>query len=128
MKTIKEWLQELPEPYKTKTLYYRENASTLFKDNKYARSHGDALDNAFEWSKTEEGEQYWEDLSINLHTRVIIPIPLNAMTAIEAISLKLGFPAEDIIGIKPHTNAPHGKWEYMLKDTTTWIFIDLSNP
>jgi len=55
------------------------------------------------------------------------PSPTNALSAIHAISLKLGFPAEDIVAIKPWTNAPLDKWEYQLKDTTEWIFINLSN-
>lgn len=60
MKTIKQWLEELPEPYRTQAL---ENADRCDLD-KDAKSKPAALRNAFEWEETPEdqGYYYWEDL------------------------------------------------------------------
>lgn len=55
MKTIKQWLEELPEPYRTQALENYEN-------NK-VQSLSFALINAFEWYDTPEGIEYWADLN-----------------------------------------------------------------
>lgn len=63
MKTIRQWLKELPEPYKKQalmnltTIPYRSGI-----DNEDAGSMRGALYVAFEWDKSPEGHYYWEDL------------------------------------------------------------------
>ena len=54
MKTIKQWLQELPEPYRTEALdnyndRYNPVVENIFK----------ALNYGFSWSATTQGYEYW---------------------------------------------------------------------
>ena len=55
MKTIKEWLSELPEPERSQSLKNLKN-----QKNKEADSMPDAILSAFVWSETEQGRKYWE--------------------------------------------------------------------
>lgn len=57
-KTIKEWLEELPEPYSTQAL---NNADELLLNCTYG-TQSEALEEAFVWFATEEGHDYWEQL------------------------------------------------------------------
>lgn len=59
MKTIKEWLEELPEPYRSKALGYCDNPTL------YSLSHSleGTLLRAFTWDDTAEGPKYWERVS-----------------------------------------------------------------
>jgi len=121
MKTIKEWLEQLPEPYRKQALQNLDPAET----HTLREDMSSALDIAFLWKPSPEGWRYWEELA---HEYANKPKPVtNALSAIHAISLKLGFPAEYIVAVKPWTNAPLDKWEYQLKDNLEWIFINLSN-
>lgn len=124
-KTIEEWLTELPQPYRTQALTNWRKCDWLSKHNKEKSLTG-AIMYGFEWDATPEGHKYWERIAEGDYST---SPPTTAVDAIHAISLKLGFPAEDIIAIRPWTNAPHGKWEYQTKhEIEQWIFIDLSNP
>lgn len=58
MKTIKEWLEELPEPYRTQAL---ENSDIIHNNNK-SDSLPSALDMAFNWPQTNQGWEYWHKL------------------------------------------------------------------
>lgn len=58
MKTIKQWLEELPEPYRTQAL---EN----LKSDKYD-SIEKALLNAFDWWNSPEGWNYWSEFYMEL--------------------------------------------------------------
>lgn len=62
MKTIKEWLQELPEPYKTQAL---NNTSSIMANNK-VESLSYAIESAFIWTDTPEGHFYWRRCSRQL--------------------------------------------------------------
>ncbi len=64
-KTIREWLEELPEPYRAKAL---SNFAKEEKDRQEntASSLGIALAGAFAWGKTSEGWEYWNDLCNSL--------------------------------------------------------------
>lgn len=58
-KTVKEWLQELPEPYRTKALKY---AALEGRENKKVIDMRDALIWAFYWGQTVQGKAYWANL------------------------------------------------------------------
>jgi len=60
-KTIAEWFEELPEPYKTKALdnVMSQNSVTLVSSD---TSLSDALVGAFDWSITPEGFYFWNEL------------------------------------------------------------------
>ena len=63
MKTVREWIQELPSPYREKILHYHETnhrcvQEWMFLDNS-ASNLADAVMDGLEWSKSDEGEDYW---------------------------------------------------------------------
>lgn len=58
MKTIREHLNELPEPYRTEAL---ENMNQQpYVDIKQKISAADALQSAFYWSDSPQDHDYWE--------------------------------------------------------------------
>lgn len=61
MKTIKEWLEELPEPYRTQAL---ELYDTYWGDKDVPKtvSLPEALRGAFVWGNTTQGYEYWSSL------------------------------------------------------------------
>lgn len=59
MKTIKEWLNEMPEPYRSQSINNHEG----YKGLGYAGSLSIALILAFKWSSTMEGTKYWEKVN-----------------------------------------------------------------
>ena len=61
MKTIKEWLEELPEPYKTQALTNMKNFA-LYAGEYEVTSLDKAIEWAFYWGQTPEGLSYWDDL------------------------------------------------------------------
>lgn len=56
-RTIGDYLNTLPEPYRTQAIDNRD--SSWNKGKVLADSLTDALDKAFDWGKTPEGEDYW---------------------------------------------------------------------
>ena len=58
MKTIRQWLSELPEPYRTQSLDNLPSKSNIEK----VSSMQAALINGFEWDKSPQGTQYWVKL------------------------------------------------------------------
>jgi len=62
MKTILEWLQELPEPYRSEAIDNVVKAKRTQKRD----SLEDALLSAFSWEETKQGWEYWD----NLHTKI----------------------------------------------------------
>lgn len=63
-KTIREWLDELPEPYKTQAIENWKNRDVRIWDhepNIKFDSLMDAISDAFEWGNTEQGYAYWAD-------------------------------------------------------------------
>ena len=65
MKTIKEWLNELPEINRSLALDNHEKQPFFFKGQDID-CLSDALDLGFEWNKTHEGFNYWEDFHNDL--------------------------------------------------------------
>jgi hypothetical protein len=66
MKSISEWLDQLPEPYRTKAL------DNMEWDDYSADDMVDALQGAFLWENTPEGHKYWLDLCEAIDDGVII--------------------------------------------------------
>ena len=62
MATIKDYFEELPEPYKTQAI----KNSTDHCLGKNTTSLGSALCNGFIWSSTEQGHNYWRDFLFSL--------------------------------------------------------------
>lgn len=60
-KLIKEWLEELPEPYRTQALeiYHTQWSDT---ENPSTESLDQALITAFVWEMTPQGYEYWNKL------------------------------------------------------------------
>ena len=58
MKTIKEWLEELPEPYRTRAI---ENTGEK-RLSMYAVSLPEAIAGAFAWIDSPQGDIYWIDV------------------------------------------------------------------
>lgn len=58
MKTILEWYQELPEPYRTQAI---ENCDK----NAEVKSMWEAISGGFFWESTEQGWKYWKELSMS---------------------------------------------------------------
>lgn len=57
MKTIKEWIEELPEPYRTRSIENTEDELLLERVESLKR----AVKCAFVWRNSTQGHQYWED-------------------------------------------------------------------
>jgi len=55
MKTIKQWLETLPEPYRSQALENWDGESRKVK------SSSAAIGSAFKWWKSPEGIKYWEN-------------------------------------------------------------------
>lgn len=63
MKPIEEWLEELPEPIKSRALYNRSMSDWAEKWGYYdASSLWEALSFGFKWDNTTEGEDYWMEI------------------------------------------------------------------
>lgn len=58
MKTVEEWLSELPEPYRRVALRYHSNYSKMGKADCLAN----ALVLGFKWSSSKEGSKYWKEV------------------------------------------------------------------
>lgn len=65
MKTIRQWFEELPEPYREKAIRNMEEQvlthKHIYPDNK-VYDQETALYSGFVWSSTEEGIEYWSDV------------------------------------------------------------------
>jgi hypothetical protein len=57
-KTIKEYLETLPEPYRSQAL---KNTYKIHLDEAGKDSVGHALKSAFFWESSPEGHDYWEN-------------------------------------------------------------------
>lgn len=128
MKTIREWLSELPEPYKGQALANATDAGTIDETDYYSLS--DALTSAFDWTKgpTEHGYDYWETIAKSEGN--ILPYagqtepPNNALSALHAIAGKEGFSVEEIMSVEHKYG---DVWAYWLKDVPHEMIVNLSN-
>lgn len=124
MKTIREWLEELPEPYREQALGYcdAELLSRTVEDFLMAI-------NSFTWEDTKEGTQYWqgvEDFVLNGGPLPATESPTNALSALHAIALKEGFLVEEIESVmRPLGIATDDTWKYRLVGNDAWHLINL---
>lgn len=119
MKTIREWLSELPEPYKGQAL---ANMDPL-EAEKEREDITSALDLAFVWAKSPEGWGYWHAYYTELMHKPTPPT--NALSALRAIAVKKEIPIEEISAVRPVNDK--GEWEYQLINSGEHFFINLSN-
>lgn len=66
-KTVKDWLNTLNEPYKTKAINQTNKDILNLKCN----SMSDALLRMFHWERSLEGCEYWNDLHESLENKEI---------------------------------------------------------
>lgn len=115
MKTIKEWFETLPDPYKTQAL---ENSIQL--TGKKVPSLVGAL-NSFIWSDTPQGREYWTQVKRYVQLNEPLPYagqiesPTNALSALHAIALKEGIPIEEIMSVDYDSTT--GECTYTKKDS-----------
>lgn len=76
MKTVKKWLQELPEPYRAQALENMDSDEANTKVN----SQYQALDKAFVWEETPQGEDYWDSIYDKLYNGIPL-IPRTTITS-----------------------------------------------
>jgi hypothetical protein len=108
-KTIKQWLETLPEPYRGQALANLKNPEQI--DN----SLNGALKGAFVWETSAEGHAYWEEVAKGKYPVILTELaPTCAIHALMAIALKKGFDVQDIIAIRKGIGK--GEWLYTLKD------------
>lgn len=69
MKTIREWLETLPEPYRTKALGQMDHYAV----NNMHSSISDALWDTFNWVTTPEVGDYWFALYNHFTTGSLLP-------------------------------------------------------
>ena len=62
MKTIREWLNELTEPYRSRAIRNAVNTLNPLLDLSQV-SMEDAIWGAFDWNKTPEGHDFWYSVS-----------------------------------------------------------------
>lgn len=69
MKTIREWLEELPEPYRSQALEnaMKYNPTDIDKTPIY-QTLTCALRESFIWGQTEQGYKYWSDIENTLNS------------------------------------------------------------
>lgn len=60
-KTAREWLEELPEPYRSQAIANAENPECELDSEDIASSLFRGLGFAFKWNKTPEGDSYWRE-------------------------------------------------------------------
>jgi len=132
MKTIREWLEDLPEPYRGQALANMD----IQRPGDHGGPHPcmrNAIEASFRWIDSTEGTAYWSDLRdkykrapANSSYTVEFPAdsPTNALSALHAIALKEGFPVEEIASVQP-AKEPHC-WIYTLvNDSPGEYFINL---
>lgn len=57
--TIIDWLQSLPEPYRSQAIHHAYHGCNTIRLNDSCNNMGTALVNAFCWKDTMEGYEYW---------------------------------------------------------------------
>lgn len=64
MKTIEQWLNELPEPYRSQAFENCGQRLLSLEESSFKY----ALATAFIWELTTQGHEYWRELANNLPT------------------------------------------------------------
>lgn len=76
MKTIREWLSELPEPYRSQALDYENQQSSCW--DVLVKCKSDALSLGLVWWKTKEGYDYWDTVFSKVKLNEIYSISPNS--------------------------------------------------
>jgi hypothetical protein len=121
-KTIRQWLEELPESYRTQALAALEKQRGDDPGGTSQIDIGGAIASAFDWSNSEEGHDFWQNLS-DIYIGVGFP-PTNALSTLHAIALKKGFAVEDIMSVAL-ADKENNQWSYSIKDVEEMFFINL---
>ena len=68
MKTIREWLEELPEPYRTQAIYnvIHDDDPVDLDSEFFTDNVAEVICSTFVWSGTEQGIDYWSDIAFRL--------------------------------------------------------------
>ena len=69
-KTIKEWLEELPDGYRERALNHAANNT---RELAIEKSIDGALAGGFVWKETLEGKEFWHDVA--MHYSSDLPLP-----------------------------------------------------
>lgn len=127
MKTIREWLELLPEPYEGQALTNSVGKESLDLEE---NTLFDALVSAFIWNESAEGEEYWRTLAEDK----VLPYagqtepPTHALSALHAIALKEGFAVEEIESVERwRESGDDADWKYRILGDSEWQIINLSN-
>jgi hypothetical protein len=89
-KTIREWFEELPEPYRSQALINMNTGA----ENLITDSRAEALEMGFTWRDTVEGRGYWDSFydSIDALPEPIEPKkPTNWWRTVFSVTLVLSF-------------------------------------
>lgn len=130
-KTIRQWLETLPEPYRTQALRNAEPVQL----QKEAYDLGHAIIDSCTWNDTPEKGEYWADVAYwakegrgQLPTPMLNTTPVNALSALHAIALKKCIKVEEISWVW-REDGYEGQWAYTLvsSDEKTHYFINLKN-
>lgn len=62
MKTIKEWLEELPEPYRSEAIENMESEVDRYTGDRIENCLRGALFGAFIWVDSPQGTVYWAEI------------------------------------------------------------------
>ena len=74
MKPILQHLEELPEPYRTQAIENYENPELEFPKRKAAcKTVMDALEVAFDWERSPQGNDYWGECWVECKSRLSKP-------------------------------------------------------
>lgn len=115
MKTIRDWLSELPEPYKGQALANMDTQRLSNEGGTHANMRS-AIEAAFRWLDSTEGTMYWSDLRDKYKSALSLDEcaapPTNAISALHAIALKEGVLVEEIMSVLPGLET--GGWIYSL--------------
>jgi hypothetical protein len=63
MKTIREWIKEMEEPFQSQ---FNENSSIFLNRNKRFEKLSKVISSGFRWAKSNEGHDYWEKYFIKI--------------------------------------------------------------
>jgi hypothetical protein len=72
--TIEEWLDNLPEPYRSKAI---RNRAAFPSKNKLSNTLWRAVSKAFDWYESPEGYDYWHSLKWNIKNGDVVDVVLN---------------------------------------------------
>lgn len=80
-KTIREWLSELPEPYRSLALknyeLLNDEMDLQIKEDTPEKDMRGALSGAYVWEQTKEGYDFWHKVSLHYRSYPLPELPNN---------------------------------------------------